>query len=539
MNIQTTTTLADPKVHPVPAGRPTTIVSTLSNTDTTDNTTTNTKPPPDHQTTSALSAFNLALSTFTSLSAKCKPRPNHEWTTLAAIVLSIPVASTPGLPGTVSATLTTPSPPREERQLCVSLATGTKCLPATALEGGRGKFLHDCHAEVLALRGFSRWLLQEVRRILDLGFREGESDVLQLTTANCVNTDMSGEREMRKPWRLKDDVKVHLVSTAAPCGAASLELLMRTKNGDDEPWEVIPAPIVPAVVSDTTPSEQNEQHQHPTHGQSTLPSIQRGHGGFHPSLLSAVRTKPARRDAPPTLSKSCSDKLSLAQVQGVLRFPADLFVEPVFLDNLIVPESAFHAEGYERAFERTGRMKPCGDVDDNGGEGRAGVSTRSTLQQTHRFSSVVLRDVDAPFEFSKDTERGRKKVSNASAIYINQSRSTGFAAPSDIIESLINGVKQGFRQDSSHHGKESVVSRRQMWLLGKEVSDMIGAVEKGTSRMGISGAREIQQAMVSGTYREAKGCASRAPRKDAKKEAMSRLGGWIANARDDDWKIDE
>ena len=397
--------------------------------------------------------------------------------------------------------------------------------------------LHDCHAEVLALRGLSRWLLQEVRRILDLGFREGESDVLQLTIANCVNTDMSGEREMRKPWRLKDDVKVHLVSTAAPCGAASLELLMRTKNGDDEPWEVIPAPIVPAVVSDTTPSEQNEQHQHPTHGQSTLPSIQRGHGGFHPSLLSAVRTKPARRDAPPTLSKSCSDKLSLAQVQGVLRFPADLFVEPVFLDNLIVPESAFHAEGYERAFEMTGRMKPCGDGDDNGGEGRAGVSTKSTLQQTHYFSTVVLRDVDVPFEFSKDTERGRKKVSNASAIYINQSRSTALATTSDIIESLINGVKQGFRQDSSHPGKGSVVSRRQMWLLGKEVSDMLGAVEKGTSRMGISGAREFQQAMVSGTYREAKGCASRAPWKDAKREAVSRLGGWIANTRDDDWKI--
>ena len=524
----------------MPAGRPTTIFSTLSNP------TTNPEPPPDHQTTSAVSAFNLALSTFTSLPTKCKPRAPYEWTTLAAIVLSIPVASTPNLPGTVSATLPatllstlpTPSPPRAERQLCVSLATGTKCLPASALEEARGKLLHDCHAEVLALRGFSRWLLQEVRRILDLGFVECESDVLQLTTASGVSTDRSGEREMRKPWRLKDDVKVHLVSTAAPCGAASLELLMRTKNGDDEPWEVIPAPIVPAVVSDTTPSEQNEQHQHPTHGQSTLPSIQRGHGGFHPSLLSAVRTKPARRDAPLTLSKSCSDKLSLAQVQGVLRFPADLFVEPVFLDNLIVPESAFHADGYERAFGRTGRMKLCCDVDDNGGEGRAGVSTRSTLQQTHHFSTVVLRDVDAPFEFSKDTERGRKKVSNASTIYINQSRSTAPAASSGIVESLINGVKQGFRQDSSHPGKESVVSRRQMWLLGKEVADMIGAVEKGTSGIGIPGAIEIRQAMVWSTYREAKGCASRASRKDAKKEAVSRLGGWIANASDDDWKID-
>ena len=494
----------------------------------------------DQQTSSALSAAYLALETFNSrLPSTCKPRPAHEWTSLAAVVLSIHAAASVDAVGS--------DPPPEARQICCSLATGTKCLPASALKQARGKVLHDSHAEILALRGFSRWILEEIGRIVGSGGGvEGEDsccgggDVLELTTGSGVATDGPSGRDRKKRWKLKDNVKVHLVSTAAPCGSASLELLMRTKDGDDEPWEVMPTPIVSPTVSEATESLHDPEDQHSTHDQNSPPSIQRGHGGFHHVLLSAVRTKPARRDAPPTLSKSCSDKLSLAQVQGLLRFPADLFVESVCLDTLIVPESAYHAKSYERAFGRIGRMAVC--CDDACASSRSDLSTRSALWQTHYFSTVVLKDADLPFEFSKDIERGRTKVSNVSALYVNRPDTITPVASSqenpDIIESLINGVKQGFRQDSSHLGKESAVSRRQMWLLGKELADGLVVMSEKMSGYEYSEAVTIQDPLVSRTYRDVKGYSLRAPRTEAKKEAVSRLGGWIANAGDDNWGID-
>ena len=44
----------------------------------------------------------------------------------------------------------------------ISLATGVKALPNVALERSSGKMVHDCHAEILALRGFNSVLLQNI-----------------------------------------------------------------------------------------------------------------------------------------------------------------------------------------------------------------------------------------------------------------------------------------------------------------------------------------------------------------------------------------
>lgn len=45
----------------------------------------------------------------------------------------------------------------------ISLATGSKCLPASRLPP-KGDALHDSHAEVLARRGAIRWILEEICR---------------------------------------------------------------------------------------------------------------------------------------------------------------------------------------------------------------------------------------------------------------------------------------------------------------------------------------------------------------------------------------
>ena len=53
------------------------------------------------------------------------------------------------------------------------------------------------------------------------------------------------------------------------------------------------------------------------------------------------------------------------------------------------------------------------------------------------------------------------KASNISALWIRQSTGKG-----DILEVLLNGVKQGFKQFETRKGKESAICRKQMWMLG-------------------------------------------------------------------------
>lgn len=57
---------------------------------------------------------------------------------------------------------------------CVALATGMKCLPQSKLPLAKGNVLHDWHAEVLAIRGFNRWLVDECEELARGGFMQGE-----------------------------------------------------------------------------------------------------------------------------------------------------------------------------------------------------------------------------------------------------------------------------------------------------------------------------------------------------------------------------
>ena len=84
----------------------------------------------------------------------------------------------------------------------ISLATGTKCLPFNRLPS-RGEALHDSHAEVLARRGFVRWLLEEISR----------------SHANEGRSESWIEPSDTSPglWRLKSDTEVILYISSLPC----------------------------------------------------------------------------------------------------------------------------------------------------------------------------------------------------------------------------------------------------------------------------------------------------------------------------------
>lgn len=179
----------------------------------------------------------------------------------------------------------------------LAVTTGVKALPDNLISKSKGKMLHDCHAEILALRALNCAVVAECKK--------SESDLVQKTG---------------KKFRLKDDIKFALYISEPPCGDGSLELLV--DSGDTE-WDRY------------TQLEGG---------------VLRGRECY--GMKGKVRTKPGRKDSPVTLSKSCSDKLALKQYTGVLNSVVSQFVEPLgfHLTYLVLPGGRVIDKSLNRCF---------------------------------------------------------------------------------------------------------------------------------------------------------------------------------------------
>lgn len=80
----------------------------------------------------------------------------------------------------------------------ISLATGSKCLPAARLPQ-QGDALHDSHAEILARRAATRWFLEEVTRSVT----QGGSQWI--------------EKGDDRRYALKNNVHMHMYVSTPPC----------------------------------------------------------------------------------------------------------------------------------------------------------------------------------------------------------------------------------------------------------------------------------------------------------------------------------
>lgn len=88
-------------------------------------------------------------------------------------------------------------------------STGMKCLPASKIAQSNGVGIHDWHAEVLAIRAFNRFLVDECHNLLD---GEDESSILQ-RKRHTSNTDGAS----LQLFEVKDDIKLHMYCSEAPC----------------------------------------------------------------------------------------------------------------------------------------------------------------------------------------------------------------------------------------------------------------------------------------------------------------------------------
>ncbi|KAK0655804.1 adenosine-deaminase domain-containing protein [Cercophora newfieldiana] len=396
---------------------------------------------------------------FGQLPAKRKPpvRDNgiHEWVPLSGIVAKGPN----GLK-------------------CLSLATGMKCLPASKLSESNGVAIHDWHAEVLALRSFNHFLLQECQRLAT--DENASSEFLRRRTPeefSPLSTNGDATPWQGQPFAWQPDLTLHMYCSEAPCGDASMELTMATQD-DASPWTIPPSTLSPGDSATDTP---------------TLP----GRGYF--SQLGIVRRKPARGDAPPSLSKSCSDKIALKQCTSLLSSLASLLVHPdgVYLSTLILPEAQFSATACERCFSPEGRMRS--------------VAGRKWTEAGYEFVPFQVKVTAEEFEFSKRAIAARAEKSSASNLAVAWTAA-------GLEEGLVGGILQGRKQFVLNGA--SAVSRKGMWKLVGEVAQVL---EEGNGEV-------IRQALGARTYDETKGGEPLDGRRGVKEEVRREaLGGWVQN----------
>lgn len=419
---------------------------------------------------------NLALDQFERLPSRCKPRqlPNgsREWTPFSAVVLAKHV------------------PNQKPELLLISLGTGTKSLPVSTLPKSHGLILHDCHAEILALRGFNYWLLCEIERtITHNGYKSSWLD-------GEVDTTQQPQDTAKQPFRMQANVDVHLFSTEAPCGDASMELLIAAAeaNGvDTSPWPTSQTPTSAKLAI-------NDQ---------ALPP---GRGGF--AELGALRRKPARADAEVSMSMSCTDKLMMRQMTGLLGFPTDSLLEQVFLKSMVVYDDQYNATGYTRAFSKDGRLKDILAADDKPAE-----------LVPESFKIDVLPKDFRRFAFERARgaieQRPKCKATNTSIVWIAGSIERG---SSEVMEVLVNGVKQGYKQFDSKVKKGSTICRYNM-------TQKALAIHEALDQAGHS--MDLASFPCHKMYSELKNAQYRQHRRANRTWILDKLGGWPSSLKDD------
>ena len=368
--------------------------------------------------------------------------------------------------------------------------TGSKCLPVSAISKCNGMVLHDSHAEVLALRALSRFLLSEVYAVLE------RRDVAYVSPFVCFRSvDLNHGHEnlcLYQPFQIRGNVSIWMFSTEAPCGDASMEILMGEKEGDVEPWDKEPA---------------------------TKEMLQ-GRGYF--SALGKVRRKPSRGDAEATMSKSCTDKLTLKQVTSALCFPASLIIAPTenaYLSGLVVPSTRYSEVGFRRAFGSNGRLASLP------------TSQLPPSAQFRPFKITVLPLGFEPFPFAKtDMTQRSTKAGNVSAVFIKSLHGSN----KDINETILGGVKQGHRPFVNDPKKPSVVCRLKLWEL---VRSIIACIQEERSTSAET-RLELLRTRAATNYGELKASALNTHRRAAKEIVTKSLGRWPKNVGDEAWSLE-
>jgi tRNA-specific adenosine deaminase 1 len=354
-----------------------------------------------------------------------------------------------------------------------------KCLPSNKLPQCHGTVLHDWHAEILALRAFNRYLLDQALH----------------TLTNCHNSSPfirprpTSERtkDLFQPFIIKEDVKIYMYCSEAPCGDASMELVM-DRQEDATPWTT---PEAVVLSNDRNGTEAGEPE-----GMAAL------RGRSHFGKLGAVRCKPSRPDAPLTLSKSCTDKLTRTQTTSILSSLTSLLICPqnAYIHTLVLPHSQLNVSAISRAFSRSGRLQ------------NLSPETAGSWVGGYAWNGFQVQGTQREFAWSRRmVGSGEKAVPcNMSAVWTPMWQ-----------ETLIGGVLQGRRQFDIRGA--SSICRVSLWGAAVKLAGLVG-VPILVETVGKKRYKDVKEAQLLAARRRVK--------EDVRREG---LPGWVKNTGDDEF----
>lgn len=95
----------------------------------------------------------------------------------------------------------------EDFALTYGKRTGMKCLPHNKISQANGIVVHDWHAEILAIRSFNRFLLQECYALAN----QEQSEYVRKRAEEEITESLF------QPFALRDEINLHMYCSEAPC----------------------------------------------------------------------------------------------------------------------------------------------------------------------------------------------------------------------------------------------------------------------------------------------------------------------------------
>ncbi|KAI1318702.1 hypothetical protein EDD11_005995 [Mortierella claussenii] len=330
--------------------------------------------------------------------------------------------------------------------------TGSKCLPQ-GKQSPRGDLVNDCHAEVLARRGFNRWCLHEMQS--SISNPSNATNKFRYTT----HLDSTGAKERPHFELANPQTQFHLYISQAPCGDATTASLAQVQTEESrnaflsgqqaqktlgidldsiqEGHQVVGSKrqrisvdrdyieYSPLCKQQKVDCRDNTTDNILRNSCSHVLGFRRGRTDY--GSVGVLRTKPGRVDSEPTMSMSCSDKIARWNVLGLTSaLVAPLLLRTIYLHSVITGE-LHDATALRRALYD--RVRNCDCI------------VNASLYQP---SQIEIHKSPVAFEFSKEVMTLKSVQDGVISLPVACSTSISWiiSEPSKA-EVLINGCKAG------------------------------------------------------------------------------------------------